>query len=208
MMAPICDEQNIILYIENELPESEMLRTEQHIAHCRTCRALLDEHRLIRNTLNHASRLEVPDNFAAAVTATLPAPYQNLLTTAREQIIAAAAGIVLTVIGLVSYIAGTQAHRMADLLNPSWWNTLVIKAFSVFSYSFRFILHLVKILASVGIFIVQGLAFILKNLGHLVVFSTPGQVLLLITAGVFIATGAMLWRMHFGVIKEVRAYRR
>jgi hypothetical protein len=199
-MSPICDEINVILYIEHELPEGEMLRMEQHFAHCPTCRGLLQEHRLIRNALHSVCDLDMKEDLLSTVMAELPTPLRNFLTTAREKIVAVAATIAFALVGLMSYIVGTQAQAVTDIVSLSWWNGVMLNIFSVVIDAFMFVLHLVRILGSVGLFFVEGLTFILKNLGQALVLSPQGHVLFAVLAVIFATTlylASRVFQPHF-----------
>jgi len=199
-MQSICDESNVILYIEHELPESEMLRMEQHFAHCPTCRGLLHEHRLIRNALQHACDVRIGADLVGQVMAEIPIPLRNFLSTSREKILAVAATIAFAMLGLISYIVGTQARAVADIVSPKWWNGVLLNIFSVVIDAFMFVLHLVRILGSVGLFFVEGLTFILKNLGQALVLSPQGHVLFAVLTLIFVTTfflASRIFQPHF-----------
>ncbi|MBN2430468.1 MAG: zf-HC2 domain-containing protein [Acidobacteria bacterium] len=199
-MHPICSEINVILYIEHELPESEMLRMEQHIAHCPTCRGLLQEHRLIRNALQHACDVRMSEDLLSHVMAEIPIPLRNFLTTSRERIVAVAATIAFALVGLMSYIVGAQARTVADIVSLKWWNGVLLNIFSVVIDGFMFVLHLVRILGSVGLFFVEGLTFILKNLGQALVLSPQVHVLFAVLAVFFVTTfflASRIFQPHF-----------
>jgi len=192
-----CSELQVIQYIENELPENEMLRTEAHFAHCDQCRKNLFNHRLIRNALIHSCRVEVSGDFVSSVMADIPLPLQNFLKTFREKVLAAAAAIILTAVCFLSYFVGARAQNLQDITSISWWNGVFLNLFSIITDTFLFVLYLVRILASVGIFVVEGLAFILKNLGKLLLFSPQGHTVFFTVILLFVSTAVLvMWIFH------------
>ena len=207
-MEQICSEQNVIMYIEQELPENEMLRLEKHLGHCSQCLELLDEHRLIRNALNHACAIEVDASFAANVMADIPAALHHFLTTSRERMVALAAGIVMATFAFLTYFIGVQAQRLEDILSINWWNGVFFNMFSVVTESFMFVMRLVKILGSVGLFVLEGIAFILRNLASVLIFSPQGRMLFLTFILLFISTWIIFhwtFQLHSRKLKRVQS---
>lgn len=195
-MNPVCSELNIVLYIERELPEAEMLRTEQHLARCAACRRLLREHRLVRLTLIRASEVGVPAEFTARVMAELPSPFHRFLTTAREKILVTAAAITLTVAGVFSYLAGQTAPNLGGLMSLPWWNRIFAQSFSLLADSFLLVLYLTRFALSVLLFLAEGFVFGLEALGRLLLFSPQGLGLFLAVLVVFGLTAGWTFWLH------------
>ena len=187
-MDCICTELNVILYIEKELPETEMLQMEQHFAHCAHCRHLLAQHRMVRLTLERASGIQVPADFSARVMAGLPSPYHRFLTTAREKIIAAAAAIVMVSLGVFTYLIGSLGQNFGSPLSLQWWNRVLVQTFTLAVDTFIVISDLVGILVSVALFLGQGLAFVMETLGRLLLYSPHGLATLCLSLAIFLAS--------------------
>ncbi len=207
-MNPICSELNVIQYIEKELPETEMLQMEKHFAHCDTCRRLLAQHRLVRLSLIHASAILPPLDFTNGVLAQVPSPFHRLLKTTREKTIAAAAAITLAALGSFSYLAGLQTQALGEVLSLRWWNNIFLQSFSMVTDTLRLLLTLVRLMMSVGLFVIEGLLFVLNALGRLVVFSPQGLTALLVVVSVFLVTlGLTTRRPHPLPLKTARTGR-
>lgn len=189
-MTPECDEMDIILYIENELPESHMQRMESHFARCPSCRRLLDRHRVIRIAMAHASAAPVPEDFPARVMARIPTPFEKLLSSARERVLAFAAVIVLGVVGLVV----SQVGSPADALSADWWNGFIAKNVRGLMDGFLALTMLIRVLVDIGVFIVGGAVFVLHTLGKALVYSPQGQTLGLCSLALFGGFSALLLR--------------
>jgi hypothetical protein len=207
-MNPICSELNVIQYIEKELPETEMLQMEKHFAHCGTCRQLLAQHRLVRLSLIHASSVLPPLDFASSVLGQIPSPYHRLLKTTKEKTVAVAAAITLATLGSFSYLAGSQTQALGEVLSLRWWNNIFLQGFSMVTDTLRLLLTLVRLLMSVGLFVIEGLVFALNALGRLLVFSPQGLTAFFIIVSIFLITlGLTSRRAHPLPLKTARAGR-
>lgn len=202
-MNTICSEENVVLYIEGELPEPGMLRMEAHFSSCQVCRRLLSEHRLIRISLNKAARVEIPRDFSAVVMAQLPSPFHTMLQPAREKILAAAASLMLVFTGLVTFVVGSQINSLAELFRIQWWNGVFIQLFSLFVDSFRIALKLVRVIATVGMFLADTLSFFLATMGRLLFHSPLPLSLASMVCAICIACGVLLIHHHHpGLLKS------
>jgi hypothetical protein len=207
-MNPICSELNVIQYIEKELPEIEMLQMEKHFAHCDSCRHMLHQHRLVRLSLLHASSVLPPLDFASEVMARIPSPYHCLLKSSRDKIVASAAAVILTALGTFSYLAGTQTHSLGEVLSLRWWNNIFLQGFAMVTETLRLILTLMRLIMAVGLFVIEGLLFILNALGRLLVFSPQGLTTFIVILGLFLLSLSLTaWRFHPLPQKNLRAGR-
>lgn len=208
-MDQTCSESNIIEYIEKELPEAEMLRTENHFAVCADCRRLLAEHRLIRLALNRSSQVEVPPDFCETVMVRLPSPFHRFLQTVRDRVIATATGIILAVLGAFSFLVGTHMQHPEEIVSIRWWSTIFIESFATFTDGFRLLLGFVRLLTTLGIFFLQGLSFILGAMGKLVLFSPQGLLMILLTVVMFVTSASVtLWKYRPGSLRFMRHERK
>jgi predicted anti-sigma-YlaC factor YlaD len=207
-MNPICSEPNVIQYIEKELTEAEMLQMEKHFAHCDACRQMLHQHRVVRLSLIHAASVLPPVDFTSRILAQIPSPYHRVLQTSRDKIIAAAAAVTLAVLGVFSYLVGTQTQAVGEVLSLRWWNNIFFQSFTMVTDTLRLILTLTRLVMSVGVFVIQGVVFILSALGRFLVFSPQGLIAFSVTLTLFlISLSLTLRRQHPHPLKPLRAGR-
>ena len=143
---------------------------------------------VIGPTADRSEALQGCYSFANHVLAQIPSPFHRLLKTTKEKTVAAAAAITLAALGSFSYLAGSQTRSPGDILSLQWWNNIFLQSFSMVTDTLRLLLTLVRLMMSVGLFVIEGLLFVLNALGRLVVFTPQGLTALFIVVSIFLVT--------------------
>lgn len=79
-----CSSENLSLYFDDELPDSEKFKLEQHLSSCLSCRRELAQHRQLREALVDSSL----DASGSSSLNTVVAPRRSLLWPKRLALVA------------------------------------------------------------------------------------------------------------------------
>lgn len=98
------------LYLEGELRGAERREVEGHLAACPACLRILEDRRVLAQAFSSLPPIDIPEGFAAAILAKLPAERRP----ASGWLAALATGIALLLVGLVGYhvIAGKSVAEV------------------------------------------------------------------------------------------------
>jgi predicted anti-sigma-YlaC factor YlaD len=184
--------ERIYAYLDGEMEEAEMRALEAHLASCPACREAVAARKRIAEAAESLPSFEVPDRFAASVTARIgPKAARKPLMRRPRAWAAGAAGLALAGAGWVLLTGRSFSDVVLDASRFLWGNVRGLATLAAKSYSYATLA--VKVLGKLADQVLEGFKVLSSFIGPEV------QIACLCVALAMAAAGLALWRRKLGV---------